>query len=108
MPSLYEPCGLAQMIAMRYGTVPVVRQTGGLADTVFDVDYSEKGLARANGFVFRDADVRGLNSALDRALRLWFDNPDAFKRLIHNGMIADWSWAGPTKDYENIYQYIKA
>jgi starch synthase len=108
VPSLFEPCGLTQMIALRYGTVPVVRQTGGLADTVFDVDTSSKGLANANGFVFRDADAAGVNYALGRGLRLWYENPEAFARLAKNGMRYDYSWRGPAKDYENIYNYVKA
>jgi len=108
VPSLYEPCGLTQLIAMRYGTVPVVRRTGGLADTVVDVDYSGRGLSGGTGFVFNDPNTAGLDSALYRAIRCWFDAPSAFQRIILNGMRADWSWRNPARDYENIYNYIKA
>lgn len=108
VPSLYEPCGLTQMIALRYGTVPVVRKTGGLADTVFDADYSGLGLANSNGFVFEDANPAGLDSALRRAIGCWFDAPDSFNQLAINGMKCDYSWRTPAKDYANIYNFIRA
>ncbi|MDR0361865.1 MAG: glycogen synthase [Planctomycetota bacterium] len=108
VPSLYEPCGLTQMIALRYGAVPVVRETGGLVDTVFDLENSGKGLNNANGFSFRDATPESLDYGLKRAIRLWYDNPPAFNRLARNGMRYNYSWKNPAKDYENIYNYIKA
>ncbi len=107
VPSLFEPCGLTQMIALRYGTVPVVRSTGGLADTVFDVDHSGKGLANANGYVFRDANPQGLDSALHRAMDAWLRQPDTFNKIARNGMRLDYSWKGPGRDYENIYNFIR-
>jgi starch synthase len=70
VPSLFEPCGLAPLIAMRYGTVPVMRATGGMADTVFDYDQSGRPLAERNGYVFHHADNQAIESALDRAPRL--------------------------------------
>ena len=108
VPSLYEPCGLTQMISLRYGTVPIVRETGGLRDTVFDLDNSGLGLNEANGFTFRDATRESLMYGLERAVRLWYDNPDAFNRVARNGMRCDNSWRHPTEHYENIYNYIKA
>lgn len=108
VPSLFEPCGLTQMIALRYGTVPVVRETGGLADTVFDVDHSGRGLANANGYTFRDPNPAGVDSALGRAIRCWFDDPVKFNKLAINGMRYDYSWKNPCRDYENIYNYVKA
>ena len=107
IPSLYEPCGLTQMIALRYGTVPVARETGGLKDTVFDVDYSGHDAAHVNGFTFRDPNPAGVDSALLRAIRRWFDDPAAFNRLAMNGMRYDHSWRGPATDYENIYNFIR-
>ncbi len=108
VPSMYEPCGLTQMISLRYGTVPIVRETGGLVDTVFDLDNSGRGLNDANGYTFRDPTPLSLDYGLERAVRLWYDNPEAFNRLARNGMRCDYSWRKPSEHYENIYQYIKA
>ena len=108
MPSLYEPCGLAQMIAMRHGTVPIARRTGGLADTVVDPETSGRGTADANGFLFVDPTPEALEKALRRAIRMWYEDPRAFGHLARNGMRRDFSWRHPAKDYENIYNYIRA
>lgn len=107
VPSLYEPCGLSQMIALRYGTVPVVRAVGGLADTVFDRDFSELPVAARNGYVFHQTDNYAIESALDRAIGLWFDYPALFAELAVNGMRYDYSWNYPGTDYLNIYEYIR-
>ncbi len=108
VPSNYEPCGLTQMIAMRYGTVPVVRSIGGLADTVFDREHSDVPLDWRNGFVFNSSDAAGIESALERAVGLWYDYPENFQDLIVNGMRHDNSWNHPGQHYQNIYEYIKA
>nr|MCU0841476.1 glycogen synthase [Thiobacillaceae bacterium] len=107
VPSLFEPCGLTQMIALRYGAVPIVRSVGGLADTVFDRDHSERPGAERNGYVFHQADNPGLESALDRAIGLWFDYPEAFRELALNGMRWDYSWNKPGEEYVNIYELIR-
>lgn len=107
VPSLFEPCGLAQMIAMRYGAVPVVRAVGGLVDTVFDRDFSDKLPEERNGYVFREADFAGLESALSRAIGLWYDYPKEFRRLITNGMASDHSWARSGEHYLGIYDYTR-
>jgi len=107
IPSAFEPCGLTQMIAMKYGTVPVVRNTGGLADTVFDADYALKPYHERNGYVFNNFDHQGLESALSRAMGLWYLYPDYFRELMVNGMRYDFSWNHPGKHYLNIYNYIK-
>jgi starch synthase len=107
VPSHFEPCGLVQMIAMKYGTVPVVRSTGGLADTVFDRDYSTRPVEARTGYVFHHADNAALDSALRRALRLWYDHPDEFRKLILNGMRCDYSWNNPARHYLDIYDYIR-
>jgi starch synthase len=107
VPSRYEPCGLTQLIALRYGTVPVVRAVGGLADTVFDKDYSNRPLHERNGYVFEHADHAGLESALHRAIRCYYDFPAHFRELMLNGMRSDYSWNHPGRDYLNIYDYIR-
>jgi hypothetical protein len=94
-PSLFEPCGLAPLIAMRYGTVPVVRATGGLIDTVFDRDHSGRPAGERNGYVFHHTDDYAIESALSRALRLWSARPREFRELAVNCMRADYSWARP-------------
>jgi starch synthase len=107
VPSLFEPCGLAQLVALKYGTVPVVRHVGGLVDTVHDRDYSDLDPDHRNGYVFHQADERALDSALDRALGLWHDYPDEFRRLLGRGMAEDHSWAGPGDEYIRIYEHIR-
>jgi len=107
VPSLFEPCGLAPLIAMRYGTVPVVRATGGMIDTVFDRDNSGRPRAERNGYVFHHTDNQAIESALSRALRLWSDSPREFRNLAVNGMRADYSWARPGREYLDIYQQIE-
>ena len=100
VPSRYEPCGLTQMYALRYGSIPVVRATGGLADTIQHFDPEP---APATGAVFRDADVGGLLWATRRALE-WYDVPAAWSRLIANAMRADFSWDKQVPAYEAVYR----
>lgn len=107
MPSLFEPCGLSQMIALKYGTVPVVRAVGGLVDTVFDRDYSSRPPHERNGYVFHQVDPAALESALVRAIELWHSYSGQFRELIANGMHSDHSWAPSGQDYLNIYEYIR-
>lgn len=107
VPSLFEPCGLAQLIALKYGTVPVVRSVGGLADTVFDKDYASTDWEHRNGFVFNNADYQGVESALNRAISLWYSYPDDFRSLIIHGMNCDYSWNNPGQHYLNVYNMIK-
>jgi starch synthase len=107
VPSRFEPCGLTQLIAMRYGTVPIVRAVGGLADTVFDKDHSNRPLHERNGYVFADYDQQGLESALGRAIACYFRYPEHFRDLMHNAMRWDYSWNRPAQDYLNIYDYIR-
>jgi starch synthase len=107
VPSLFEPCGLTPMIAMKYGAVPIVRGIGGLLDTVFDRDYASKPPWERNGYVFYQADHTGIESAMWRAIRLWYDYPAEFRALMVNGMRCDHSWSGPGADYINVYEYIR-
>ncbi len=105
MPSRFEPCGLGQMIALRYGTLPVVRRTGGLADTVVDVlDHPETG----NGLLFEHADPGGLRWACERALELFRARPDLLTAARRRGMRADFSWARSAARYEEVLRRAAA
>ncbi|MDD5036564.1 MAG: glycogen synthase GlgA [Methylococcaceae bacterium] len=107
VPSRFEPCGLTQLISMRYGSIPVAREVGGLADTVVDKDFSWKPLHERNGYLFRDYDGPGLESALGRAISCYYEYPEHFRELIKNAMRYDYSWKNPGQDYLNIYDYIR-
>lgn len=107
VPSQFEPCGLTQLIAMKYGTVPIVRETGGLADTIFDTDYASRPFNERNGYVFQNFDHSGLESALYRAICVWYSYPQNFRELMTNGMRCDYSWNHPAQHYLNIYEYIR-
>ncbi|XP_019439822.1 PREDICTED: starch synthase 3, chloroplastic/amyloplastic-like isoform X1 [Lupinus angustifolius] len=107
VPSIFEPCGLTQLTAMRYGAIPVVRKTGGLYDTVFDVDH-DKDRAQAqglepNGFGFDGADAGGVDYALNRAISAWYEGRDWFDSLCKKVMEQDWSWNRPALDYLELY-----
>ncbi|GLT52638.1 hypothetical protein SLA2020_259660 [Shorea laevis] len=107
VPSIFEPCGLTQLVAMRYGSIPVVRKTGGLHDTVFDVDHDkERAQAQGlepNGFSFEGADGGGVDYALNRAISAWYDGRDWFNSLCKRVMEQDWSWNRPALDYLELY-----
>lgn len=107
MPSNYEPCGLVQMIALKYGTVPIVRSVGGLADTVTDRDHSSVPFEQRNGYVFDHPDYSGLESAMRRAFGLWYSYPKEFRELMTNGMNCDFSWNHPGGHYTDIYELIR-
>ena len=94
MPSLFEPCGLGQLIAMRYGSVPVVRATGGLADTVRDGE---------TGFTFDDFTADAFWMALQRALFVYNTDAEGWARLVRNGMSANFSWDGAARGYVELY-----
>jgi starch synthase len=100
MPSLYEPCGLNQMYSLKYGTIPVVRATGGLDDTIEEWD-AEKGTG--TGFKFAGYNPKDLLAEIDRAIEAFHDKED-WQRLMRNGMARDYSWAVPAKEYARIYE----
>jgi starch synthase len=102
MPSLFEPCGLSQIIGMSYGSIPVVRATGGLADTVIDFDASPDG----TGFVFSDYSTDELLKAMYRALDA-FHNKDRWNTLVKNAMSADFSWDESTSSYIELYNRLR-
>jgi len=104
MPSRSEPCGLSQMIAMRYGTVPIVRETGGLKDTVQPYEaWTDSG----NGFVFTNYDSSDLLRAVHDAVELYCENPDAFARLRRRAMQSDFSWGRSAREYLRIYTGVR-
>jgi starch synthase len=105
VPSRTEPCGLTQMYALRYGSPPIVRRTGGLADSV--VDATERTLREgvATGFAFDDPSVEGLRDALARAIRI-YRQPSAWKKLQRAGMAADFGWARSAEVYANLYESL--
>lgn len=100
VPSLFEPCGLSQMYAMRYGAVPVVRSTGGLRDTVQPWD---PGSQRGLGWRFDAMEPRALVEAVGWALHTWREYPEAFSVVRRNGMSHDWSWDSACQAYEDLY-----
>ena len=102
MPSRYEPCGLNQMYSLRYGTVPLVRATGGLADSVrhFDPESGE-----GTGVVFHDFDANGLRWAMNTALK-FYGNKHDWKRLVFNGMQQDYSWDEQGSLYVKHFQKL--
>jgi starch synthase len=102
MPSRFEPCGLNQMYSLKYGTVPVVRKTGGLADTV---ELFDPATGEGTGFVFDHFDATGFAWALKRALVTYRD-PDAWARLRRNGMKKDYSWERQVVEYEKLYSRL--
>ena len=105
MPSRYEPCGLNQMMSMRYGTVPVVRETGGLADTVTPFDEGER--ASGTGIRFRPYTPEALVAAVREAIQL-FDRPGAMARVRRNGMAGDFSWENSARKYVKLYREANA
>jgi starch synthase len=104
MPSQYEPCGLNQMYSLRYGTVPIVRRTGGLADSVRHFDAST---GEGTGCVFNDYDAPAVGWALNTALD-WFDRADVWRRLMLNGMREDFSWGRQVEKYVDVFRAAAA
>jgi starch synthase len=99
MPSRFEPCGLGQLISLRYGTIPIVRHTGGLADTITDYDPLRD---EGNGFAFRDYKPAALYEAMERAVRLFADRT-RWQALVQRAMRQDWSWSRSAQAYEALY-----
>jgi starch synthase len=102
MPSRYEPCGLNQMYSLRYGTVPIVHRTGGLADTVENWDART---GRGNGFSFEHFDASGFAWAIGYALETWAERGE-WRALQRNGMSEDFGWPRRVRQYEELYRRI--
>jgi starch synthase len=103
MPSKYEPCGLNQIYSLKYGTVPVVRKTGGLADTVLDWnEYLAQGMEIGTGYSFSDYTPSALLHSVKRAVGD-FHNKEVWKKIQLNGMEKDYSWEKSAKLYQQMY-----
>jgi starch synthase len=106
MPSRYEPCGLNQLYSLKYGTIPVVHSTGGLADTVIDATTTNVQTGRATGFVFVPATPSSFADALSRCLRMYREQPGQWRALQRAGMAQDWSWRRSAVEYERLYRDV--
>ena len=105
MPSRFEPCGLNQLYSLRYGTVPVVRTTGGLADTIIDYTDETSNNRTATGFTFNNYNGEALYNAIERALKLYKDKVK-WRGLLKNGMKQDWSWSNSAQEYVELYKQL--
>ena len=101
VPSMFEPCGLTQMVAQRYGAAPLVRRTGGLADTVVDVDADP---AAGTGFVFDGAGEGDIEGALQRAISMYKEREEQWSALADRCMAVDNSWARSAEEYVKLYR----
>ena len=103
MPSLFEPCGLSQLMALRYGTIPVVRETGGLKDTVWPYNKFE---GTGTGFSFSNYNAHEMLGAIDYAKYVYYNNKREWNKLVDRAMAADFSWKNSAKKYENLYNWM--
>lgn len=103
MPSLFEPCGLSQLISLKYGTIPIVRETGGLRDTV--VPYNEY-TGEGTGFSFANYNADEMLGTIYYAMKIYYDHPQSWKNIIKNAMSADFSWDVSAEKYIDIYREI--
>jgi starch synthase len=107
MPSQYEPAGLNQLYSLKYGTVPIVRATGGLADTITDCTLETLDAGTATGFTFLAYTPTALQETVQRALHLYESNPEKWLALMRTGMRQDWSWDRIAVEYEKLYQLVR-
>jgi len=103
MPSRFEPCGLNQMYSLRYGTVPIVRKVGGLADSVENFASESESLQTATGFVFVDYSKELLAETIEKAIGL-YHQPHIWRQIVRNGMSRDWSWTRSAHEYVAVYR----
>ena len=101
MPSRYEPCGLNQLYSLKYGTVPIVRSTGGLDDTIQDVGTTGNG----TGFKFQKYEGKELLKTIQRAVKMYGDQK-TWQKVMRNGMAKDFSWESSAKKYINLYRSL--
>jgi starch synthase len=108
MPSRYEPCGLNQLYSLKYGTVPVVRGTGGLVDTITDASAENLADHVANGFSFEHYDAGELERTLHRALEIYHNRQEIWSQLVTTAMRQDWSWGVSARRYADLYASLIA
>ncbi len=106
MPSLFEPSGLNQLYSLRYGAVPIVRATGGLADTIVEATEANIANGTASGFRFQAYSGQALQNTINRAIEMYRDRPDQFRQLQISCMKQDWSWDRAANDYETLYHRL--
>ena len=103
MPSLFEPCGISQLISMRYGTLPLVRETGGLRDTVHAYnEYTQEG----NGFSFTNYNSNDMMNVLWEAIDVYYNRPYMWKQIVKNAMKTDVSWSTSAEFYLGVFREI--
>ena len=107
VPSRFEPCGLTQLYGLRYGTLPLVRRAGGLADTVEDASDAAIASGHATGIVFDEATTPGLLAALERTLRLW-KRQELWSKVVEQAMRSNFSWDAAAGQYHELYQQLQA
>jgi len=103
MPSLFEPCGLSQLMSLRYGTLPIVRETGGLKDTVEPYNEIEK---TGTGFSFTNYNAHEMLDAVRRAEHVYYNKKRDWNNIVERAMNADFSWNASAKQYEAIYESL--
>jgi starch synthase len=108
MPSRYEPCGLNQLYSLRYGTVPVVHATGGLADTIMDATPDTLTAGTATGFQFHEYSARALRDVLQKACDTFLNEGATWNRIVTAGMCQDWSWDRSARQYLELYRQTVA
>jgi starch synthase len=101
MPSLFEPCGLSQLIALRYGNIPLVRETGGLADTIVDADKNIEGY----GFVFSDFSSSSMLFTCKRALQAFYSK-ERWNNIVARAIAMDFSWDRSAPEYQSLYSEV--
>ena len=106
MPSRYEPSGLNQLYSLKYGTPPVVRATGGLADTIVNSDEANLTAGIGTGFNFVEYTAKALYETVKWALKLYRDRPEDFRKVVRTAMRQDWSWYRSAAEYEALYRRI--
>ena len=106
VPSLFEPCGITQMIAMRYGTIPIVHAVGGLKDTIFDIDEAGVKDIKRNGYTFSSPTKEGILSSIDRAFNHFFHAREKWLLMLKNGLSTDLSWKASVLAYLDFYHDI--